>query len=144
MPNPNYAVIDRHMLSFKGSPFVNVQRDIKFVAGGQTVNELSYYLNYEGQIKEVFFYLDDLNIQLDVIREKIANGKGSARNYEISLITKDDGATVLIDFEFEILIEFKVENGVLDAADERFSDQDAQFQLNLKMLRADNALRVSN
>ena len=144
MPNPNYAVIDRHMLSFKGSPFVTVQRDIKFVAGGQTVNELSYYLNYEGQIKEVFFYLDDLNIQLDVIREKIANGKGSARNYEISLITKDDGATVLIDFEFEILIEFKVENGVLDAADERFSDQDAQFQLNLKMLRADNALRVSN
>ena len=144
MPNPNYAVIDRHMLSFKGSPFVNVQRDIKFVAGGQTVNELSYYLNYEGQIKEVFFHLDDLNIQLDVIREKVANGKGNARNYEISLITKDDGATVIIDFEFEILIEFKVENGVLDAADERFSDQDAQFQLNLKMLRTDSALRVSN
>ena len=144
MPNPNYAVIDRHMLSFKGSPFVNVQRDIKFVSGGQTVNELSYYLNYEGQIKEVFFHLDDLNIQLDVIREKVANGKGNARNYEISLITKDDGATVIIDFEFEILIEFKVENGVLDAADERFSDQDAQFQLNLKMLRTDSALRVSN
>lgn len=144
MPNPNYAAIDRHMLSFKGSPFVNVQRDIKFVAGGQTVNELSYYLNYEGQIKEVFFRLDDLNVQLDVMREKIAKGKGSARNYEISLLTKDDGATVLIDFEFEILIEFKLENGVLDAAGELFSDQDAQFQLNLKALKSDNALRVSN
>ena len=131
------------MLSFKGSPFVSVQRDIKFVAGNQIVNELSYYLSYEGQLKEVLFDMDNLNVNFDDIRAKIAAGKGNPRNYEISSMTKDDGATVLIDFECEILIEFKIENGVLNAVGERFADQDPQLQLNLKPLRGDTSLRVS-
>lgn len=144
MPKPDYSAIDRHILSFKGSPFVNVQRDIKFSAGGQTVHELSYYLSYEGQIKEVLFNLDDLNVSLDEIREKIAKGKANARNYEVSLMTNENGSTFIIDFEFEVLIEFKLQTGVLNAVGEKFSDQDPQLKLDLKALRADKSLRVSN
>lgn len=140
----DYSGIDRHVLSFKGSPFVNVQRDVKFVAGSQIVNQLSYYFSYEGQIKEIVFDMDSLNVDFNAVKERIANGKGNAQNYEISKMTADDGSTVIMDFEFGLLMQFKIEQGVLNCGGETFANQEPQMQLDLKAFRIDTSLRVSN
>jgi hypothetical protein len=139
----DYSALDRHILSFKGSPFVSTQRDVKFVAGGENMSQLSYYFSFEGQIKEVVFDLNDLNIHFDAIKQKLVQGKMNARHFEISVMTLGD-ATVLIDFDFQVLCQFKINEGVLHTAGETFENQTAEFQLNLKALRQDSTLRVSN
>lgn len=139
----NYSALDRHILSFKGSPFVAVQRDVKFVVGGECVNQLSYFLTYNGQIKEILFNLNDLTLDVENLKEKLVKGKVSARNFEISLITTGD-STAFIDYEFQILCQFKIQDGVLEVAGESIESQTAEFQLNLRAFRCDDSLRVSN
>ncbi|MFT7144753.1 MAG: hypothetical protein ACI9TY_000003 [Alphaproteobacteria bacterium] len=136
-------MIDRHILSFRAGPFVGVQRDIKFTIADHVTNEVSYFLSFEGQIKDVTVEFDRLKLDIDKTQQLLAKGKVSALNYHINCLSMKDGF-LLVDSDLGVLIQFSIKNGILDVCGEAFTEQDAQLQMDLRSMIVDKQTRVSN
>jgi len=132
-------MIDRHILPFKPTQEIKVNRDIRF-----RMSEIVYSFAYYGQIKEEFIGFDKLKkLDLEKLQLLLVKGGASVENYHIKFLQLD-GICAIFDFDMEVFIQFEIVNGILDTSLESLSELSAEFQWEYNRVRSLEGLSVLN